>query len=109
MTTFIVNGQEHEIEFYFNGMECSADFIGNTSHGMESDAEGRYIATREDLDWWQTTIAAHEAMETIIELYKSQFCEAEVNKVVQDWIDTDLDMMPDQVITGLNHAFGNMK
>ena len=105
-TKFMVNGQEKELSYIFNGVDCSADFIGNTAHGMASDSDGRYIATQEDFEWWQDTIAAHEQMDATIEAYKASFGSDEVDLVVQDWIDTDLDNQPSLVIMGLERTFG---
>jgi hypothetical protein len=105
MTTFIVDGQEKELRMDVNGMDISGDFIGNTHHGMASDDEGNYIATKEDFDWWRKTIAAHLAMEETIARYKQDNDPALVDQVVQDWIDTDLDDQPDQVTLGLKQAF----
>lgn len=109
MTKFMVNGKEKELTMHFRGIECSGDFIGNTSHGMDIDDEGRYIATQEDYDWWQNTISAHENMESIINIYKEKFDVDEVDKVVWDWADNDLDTSPAQVIMGLQQAFGGLQ
>lgn len=105
-TKFMVNGREKELRYNVNGIDISADFIGNTAHGMAHDDEGRYIATPEDFEWWQNTIAAHEQMDAAIEAYKANFDANEVDRVVQDWIDTDLDAQPAQVLMGLEQAFG---
>lgn len=107
-TKFMVNGQEKELSYNVNGIDISADFIGNTAHGMASDGEGRYIASQEDFEWWQNTIAAHEQMDATIKAYKDNFDTDEVDQVVQDWIDTDLDSQPAQVLMGLNQVFGSI-
>ena len=108
MTTFIVNGQEKELTMYFNGIECSADFIGNAAHGMDNDEDGNYIATQEDFEWWENTILAHENMENVIAAYKEKFDTGEVDQVVQDWINDDLESQPSQVLMGLEQAFGEL-
>lgn len=105
-TKFMVNGREKEISYSVNGIDISADFIGNTAHGMTSDDEGRYIASQDDFEWWQNTIAAHEQMDATIAAYKQANDPDEVDQVVQDWIDTDLDNQPTQVLMGLKQAFG---
>jgi len=106
MTKFMVNGQERELRYDVSGIDISGDFIGNTSHGMASDDEGRYIATQEDYDWWQKVIAAHQEMETAIVAYKETHDPDEVDRVAQDWMGGDLDNEPDQVLMGLKRAFG---
>jgi len=106
MTTFIVNGQEKELEMRVNGIDISADFIGNTSHGMACDDEGRYIATQEDFEWWQETIEAHQWMDDMIGAYKNDHGANLVDQVVNDWIDADLDDQPSQVAIGLKKVLG---
>jgi len=106
-TKFMVNGREKELSYDWDGTDISADFIGNTSHGMASDGEGRYIATREDFEWWRATITAHEQMDATIKAYKAANDPDEVDQVVQDWIaGIDLDNQPAQVLMGLEQAFG---
>lgn len=105
-TKFMVNGQEKELSYSANGIDISGDFIGNTSHGMDSDKDGRYIASQEDYDWWKSTIAAHERMADVIAAYKAVNDPSEVDRVVQDWIDVDLENQPVQVLMGLEKAFG---
>jgi hypothetical protein len=107
-TKFLVNGREKELSYKVNGIDISADFIGNTAHGMASDDEGRYIASPEDFEWWQNTIAAHEQMNAAIKAYKAKFDADEVDRVVQDWITADLDNQPGQVLMGLQKAFGEI-
>lgn len=108
MSTFIVDGQEKNLSYIFNGIDCSDDFIGNTPHGMGVDDEGRYIASQDDFEWWQSTIAAHENMIDVIAAYKEEFDQDEVESVVQDWSNTDLDMVPVQVLLGLEQVFGSI-
>lgn len=107
-TQFMVNGKERTLEMLVNGIDISGDFIGNTYHGMDSDKEGRYIASQEDYDWWKNVISQHQKMKRVIAQYKSQFDADEVDKVVQDWIDTDLDNQPNQILLGLEQAFGKL-
>jgi hypothetical protein len=109
MSTFIVNGQEKELRFNVNGIDISRDFIGNTSHEMDIDDEGRYIATTDEFDWWHNTITAHEKMNATIAAYKEANDPDEVDRVVNDWIDTDLDNQPAQVIMGLEQVFGKIQ
>lgn len=104
----MVNGQEKRLSYIINGIDYSTDFIGNTAHGMGRDEDGRYIASQEDFEWWQSTIAAHEQMDAAIAACKETNDPDEVDRVVQDWIDTDLDMQPKQVMRGLEQAFGAM-
>lgn len=108
MSKFMVNGQEKELRYDVNGIDISADFIGNTAHGMEVDDEGRYIASQADFEWWQETISANENMDVIIAAYKEQFDAGEVDQVVQDWSGNDLDTTPAQVLMGLEQAFGKL-
>ena len=108
-TKFMVEGQEKELSYNWNGVDISADFIGNRDHGMGSDAEGRYIATQEDFDWWQNTIAAHKSMNKTIEAYKAIFDPDKVDRIVQDYIDVDIDYQPTHVTMGLEKIFGIIK
>ena len=108
-TIFMVNGKEQEaLQMLVNGIDFSGDFIGNTAHEMDTDEEGRYIASQEDYDWWKNVINQHQKMEMVIAHYKSRFDADEVDRVVQDWIDTDLDNQPNQVLLGLEQAFGSV-
>ena len=106
MTTFIVNEKEKELTMMVNGIDISADFIGNTIHGMASDDEGRYIASQEDFDWWKDVIDQTQEMEAIIASYKLDNDPGEVDAVVQDWITNDLDLNLAQVKMGLAQHFG---
>lgn len=103
---FIVNGKEKDLRYNVNGTDISDDFIGNTFHGMAIDEEGRYIASPEDFNWWETTIVANENMDAVIAAYKEKFDADEVDRVVQDWVSNDLDTAPTQVIMGLRQVFG---
>jgi hypothetical protein len=106
MTKFLVNGQVKEIKMHFNGIECSADFIGNTHHGMGLDDEGRYVASQEDYEWWVKVISDHEAMEDTIARYKEAHDDPdEVDRMVQSWIGVDLEDQPAQVRLGLEMSF----
>lgn len=107
-TKFMVNGKEKELSYKVNGIDISADFIGNNSHGMTQDGEGCYVASEGDFEWWQNTIASHQEMSATIAAYKEVFDPDEVDQVVQDWIDTDLDNQPAQVLMGLEKAFGSI-
>lgn len=106
-TIFVVNGEEKTLEILTDkGIDWSADFIGNTSHGMEIDDEGRYIATQEDFDWWQKMIAKWEKMEEIVANYKERFGRDEVDQVINDIIGGyDLEDQPGRVIDALKDAF----
>lgn len=109
MTKFMVNGQEKELRYDVKGIDISGDFIGNTSHGMKSDSDGRYIATQADFDWWQSTISAHENMNNIIADYKCQFDPDEVDKVAWDWgAGHDLENVPTQTLMGLRKVLGKL-
>lgn len=65
-TKLLVNGQEKELRYNYNGIDISADFIGNAYHGMEIDDEGRFVTTTDEFEWWKNTIAGHEQMDAII-------------------------------------------
>lgn len=108
MTTFIVDGHEVELSYDFDGIDVSGDFIGNTDHGMGEDGEGRYIASREDFEWWKDTIAKHEQLDAAIKAYKDRFSTDEVEQVVNDWSGHDLDVVPGLVLMGLEKAFGKI-
>jgi len=106
MTTFIVNRQELEVRYDINGVDISGDFIGNTSHGMDTDDDGRYVASQEDYDWWVDTIAAHVQMDANVEAYKEKFSADDVDQVVVDWASGDYETLPGQVALGLERTFG---
>lgn len=110
MTTFMVNGEEKTLELRDgNGIDWSADFIGNTSHGMDHDEEGNYIAFEEEFEWWENTIEQWETMESIIVDYKNRFDRDEVDKVVSDHMGGyDLEYQPRNVIAGLKEVFGEL-
>jgi hypothetical protein len=107
-TKFVVNGVEQELEMRVNGIDISGDFIGNLSHGMDSDAEGRYIASQEDFDFWQKAIAAHEEMNNLIAAYKERFDPDEIDEIVSDYSDTDIDNIPAEVRRGLEKVLGKI-
>lgn len=96
MTIFLVNGQEYKLTLPDkSGVDYSGDFIGNTSHGMQKDEEGRYIATPEDLEWWQRVMSEHEEMNELINEYSDKYGFETVFKALnQDGaLDVDMDMM----------------
>ncbi len=109
MSKFMVNGEEKELRYNVNGIDISGDFIGNTSHGMAADDEGRYIATQNDFDWWKNTITAHEKMDATVAAYKETFDADEVDTVILDWATSDLETTPAQVLMGLKRVFGGIK
>ncbi len=99
-TKFIVNGQVKGLEMRDeNGIDWSADFIGNTAHGMSHDDDGNYIATEEDYQWWKDMIAAYQKMESLIEEYKEKFGRDEVDEWLQKSaaFEVDLEDMPKSV------------
>lgn len=99
-TTFLVNEVEHNLVMLDeNGIDWSADFIGNTSHGMAHDEEGNYIATQEELAWWQDTIAAHLEMQALIRVYNERYGEDEVSSWLEKMhaFDVDLEDQPASV------------
>ena len=108
MTTFIVDGKETEIRYDYNGIDISGDFIGNTSHGMEINDEGNYIATPEEYTWWGDVIDAHQAMDVLIAEYKFHFGSDEVSAIVEDNSDADYELHPAQVINALETHFGKI-
>lgn len=100
MTTFIVNGKARKLEMRDdNNIDWSADFIGNTSHGMERDGEGNYIATQEEYDWWKNMIVAYQGMEETIKQYKAKYGADEVDEWLQksSAFDVDLEDQPGSV------------
>lgn len=108
MTIFIVNGQEKVLRYDVNGIDVSRDFIGNTYHGMETDEEGRYLATQEDFEWWQEVIAAHQKLDETIARYKERFGDEEVDNIVWAWAGNDYDTHPGSVTLGLEKNFGKL-
>ena len=108
MTIFIVNGKEKELRMDVGGVDVSADFIGNTYHGMDDDEEGRYVASQEDFNWWRDVISSHLDMANIIEAYKEDNDPDEVDRVVNEWIGVDYENQPGQVAHGLEQNFGKL-
>lgn len=108
MTTFIVNGKEKELIYDVNGIDISGDFIGNTSHGMDQDDEGNYLAAQEDYDWWKNTINAHSATDALIKQYKEKFDHDDVDWIVGLWADSDLESCPALITQGLEGYFGKL-
>jgi hypothetical protein len=107
MAKFMVNGEEKELRYEVDGIDASADLIGNTHHGMDKDDEGRYIASQEDYDWWETYFADLETLEETIARYKENFDRDEVDRVVQDAISGfDYGDQPRQAILELEQVFG---
>lgn len=104
MATFIVDGKVRELTMRdTNGIDWSNDFIGNTSHGMENDDEGNYIASTEEYEWWKAMIADWEDMQEKIEEYKETYGSEEVT----DWLElshawsVDLEDQPNSVRSAL--------
>lgn len=96
MAVFLVNGQQHELRIIGeNGIDYSLDFIGNTEHGMERDEDGRFIATPEDLKWWETVMAQHEEMERLIKNAENTYGYDVVHGALtrDGALDSDMDMM----------------
>lgn len=100
-TVFMVNGTKKELSYMYNGIDCSADFIGNTEHGMSTDVEGRYIATQEDFEWWSDTIEAHEEMDNVVSEYMEKYGADAVEKVIYSVSANDLNDIPNSVISAL--------
>lgn len=101
-TEFVVGGEVKKLSMIDpkSGTDVAADFIGNTAHGMQSDAEGRYIATLEDFEWWQNTIAAHLEMGALIAQYREKYIDqADVDEWLQEMsaFDCDLEDQPASV------------
>lgn len=100
MTTFNVNGQVRSLEMRDeNGIDWSADFIGNTSHGMIHDEDGNYIATEEDFQWWKNMIADYQDMQRIVEEYEEKFGREAVEKHLHEYSawEVDLEDQPNSV------------
>jgi len=104
MTTFIVNGEEKEVEYLTNGIDISQDFIGNTSHGMDSDDEGRYIASQDDYNWWVEVIAKHQELDVLVAQCR-EIDDDLVEQVLADNGDYDIEDIPARTIEALKEAF----
>ena len=109
-TKFMVNGEEKTVIMLgSNNIDWSADFIGNTNHGMKHDDEGRYIASQEEYDWWENMIAEWQHMESVIEDCKEANDPEEVQQVVNDTMGGfDLEDQPRNVIEALKETFGSI-
>jgi hypothetical protein len=108
MAKFMVSGEEKELRLIGkNNVDWSNDFIGNTSHDMGHDEEGRYVATPEQFEWWRDMITQWSHMESVIEEYKERFDTDEVAQVVNDTIGGyDLEDQPRNVVWALEETFG---
>jgi len=103
MTTFIVNGKEKEIEMRDeNGIDWSDDFVGNNSHGIARDDEGRWIVSEDDYNWWASTIAAHEEMTQQIRRYKNEYGNDAVDQQLTRMFNGDLEDWPGDVSRALS-------
>lgn len=99
-TKFIVNGQVRELTMIGeNGIDSSADFIGNTAHGMKHDEAGNYIASQEDFEWWENMISEYQKMEATIKTYEEKYGRDEVWKWLEEVhaFDYDLEDQPKNV------------
>lgn len=105
MTEFIVDGEVHELEWIdpVTGTDCARDVIGNTAHGMEMDDDGRYIATAEDLEWWESYFEASQEMSAMLKEYEDKYGYF----AIDDWLyqtgawSHDLGDQPAQVMSAL--------
>lgn len=104
MVTFIVDGKELVLTMRDdNGIDWSADFIGNTAHGMEIDEEGRYIASRADYEWWDNMIVAYQDMQAQLKDYQQRYGY----DTVEEWLrqsaawERDLEDQPSSVLQAL--------
>jgi len=104
MTTFIVGGTKKTLRMDDrNGIDHSADFIGNTAHGMTIDSEGNYIASADDFAWWERVISEYMAMDEQIAEYTDKYGY----DAVDSWLETthaydsDLEDMPSRVSAAL--------
>lgn len=104
MTTFIVDGTKKTLRMDDgNGIDQSADFIGNTAHGMTIDSEGNYIASADDFAWWERVISEHLAMDEQIAKYTDKYGYDAVDGCLQDnyAYGVDLEDMPGSVSLAL--------
>lgn len=104
MATFNVNGQIKSLTMRDeNGIDGSADFIGNTSHGMSRDDDGNYIATEEDFQWWKNMIADYQDMQRVIREYNEKYGRDAVEKHLHDQVawEVDLEDQPNSVRAAL--------
>jgi len=109
MATFIVDGKEKVLNYLWNGIDCSADFIGNTAHGMDIDDEGRFIASKEEFEWWKATISDYEAMDKVVEKYVAEFGDEAVQRVIEEASGgRDMEDIPAHVILELTREFGEI-
>lgn len=100
-TKFIVNGVEHELVLVNpgTGLDYSADYIGNTEHGMPKNVEGYYIATAEDFAWWSSQIERQQAADNLIHEYETKYGR----QAVSEWLDGyhiaeyDLELQPEWI------------
>ena len=106
MTEFVVNGEIRELRMMRNGVDISGDFVGNTVNGMGQDEQGRWIADEVEFDWWRQVVADHQELEQVIQAYKIVYDAEIVDRVVSDWMASDLDKALDSVVMGLTEVIG---
>lgn len=105
MATFIIDGQAHKLEMRDgNGIDWSMDFIGSYDHEMQTDEDGNFVTTQAEYDWWKQAIADQETIQALIAECKERHGDEEVDRWLSDAgaLETDLDMMLDQVKVALS-------
>lgn len=106
MVQFIVAGKVTEVSMIDdNGIDWSQDFVGNNSHGMVKDDEGRYIVTEDEAEWWQGAIEMHKEMESLIVSYRHKYGSDLVDDVLNrsHAFDGDMETHPFFVMQALLH------
>ena len=107
MTKFMVDGQEKTLELRdSNGIDWSADFIGNTAHGMENDEDGRYIATQEDYDWWVDAARQEEEASALEDKYAEKYGREAVDEIISMTSARSADM--DNCLNSVKLALANL-
>jgi len=107
MTKFMVDGQEKTLELRdSNGIDWSADFVGNTAHGMETDEDGRYIATVEDYDWWVDAAQQEENATNLEAQYAEKYGQEAVDKIISMTDARSADM--DSRLSSVKMALANL-
>lgn len=85
MAYFNVGGQIRKLEMRDeNGVDWSADFIGNTAHGMDYDEDGNFVTDEEEFRWWEDMIEEYQEMEEKVEEYKEKYGREAVEELLEN-------------------------
>jgi len=107
MATFLINSEEKELVYRSNGgVDYTNDVIGNTCHGMDIDDEGRFVATQDDYDWWQTYFDDDVKLMGIVAEYKDKYGDEKVESFLQETSAYAVDM--EDIYSSVTHQLAEL-